>query len=114
MSFAPLEVEHRIIHYPTDLPCSFAVAWRKHKTLIISFTPWTAVCCEALERSAQGNGDLTLVALVHLSGIVSDASDAFHSRHDRTEHESHLLLLGLEAQARELRQHIPPPVAATS
>lgn len=98
---------------------SFMVGWRKYRNLSATFTPWTAACCDALEHNAQSNkeanGDMVLSTLVRLSSISSEVSDAIHDRRgERTDQQTRLLLLGLETQARELRQRLPPHIAATS
>lgn len=67
-------------------------------------------CCETLERHAQGEGDLALVALVRQASISSQASSAFHDFRDEPEQQDRLLL-DLETQARHLQLQTPHRVA---
>ncbi len=67
-----------------------------------------------LERASQLESDAVLVALVRLAQIATDASEAIYERCQRTEQQSHLILLGLETQARELKNRIPNHIAAAS
>ena len=90
------------------------IGWRKYKNLSAAFTPWTAMCCDALEHYQQTKGDMVLSTLVRLSSIASEASEAIHDCRERTGQQTRLLLLGLETQAHDLQQRLPSHIAATS
>ena len=71
-------------------------------------------CCDLLERNPHCDNDLALVTCLRFSGINNQASDTMHERRFRTEQQDGLLLLGLETQTAQLKQRIPPRIAATS
>lgn len=85
-------------------------AW-KHKDVVEPFTAWTAICCEILQRCAEIDGDLTLSYLVRLASYTNAAKVAIHESLAPTEQQSQLVLFGLEAQSRELRQCMVPHIA---
>lgn len=79
----------------------------------VQFTSWTATCCDILEQNAQTENDGVLVAMTRISNTVSDTGHAYAAK-GPPEQQSRLVLLGIEAQFREVQQRIPPQVGATS
>lgn len=78
-------------------------------------SPRTTSCCDTLQRNAESDGDLTLVALVRLTGIISDVLGLMREPRVLVESQhDHLLLLGLETKFRDIRQNLQPHIASTS
>ncbi|KAL6814333.1 hypothetical protein J3E69DRAFT_347083 [Trichoderma sp. SZMC 28015] len=76
------------------------------------FTSWTESCCRILEGSNADN-DVVLAYLVRLSSTATEALRAINDDKGHTHQQSRLVLLGLEAQLRDIESLIPPRIAAT-
>lgn len=86
------------------------VPWKK-MDVIPPFTSWIATCCDVLQRCADSDGDHTLGYLVHYTNYTNAVSDAMNENIAKSEQQSQLMLSGLEAQSRELRQRIVTRIA---
>ncbi|KAL7941265.1 hypothetical protein V8C42DRAFT_335242 [Trichoderma barbatum] len=75
-------------------------------------TNWTEGCCKILERNNTEN-DVVLASLVRLSSTATEALRAINDDKDHTHQQSRLVLLGLEAQLRDIESLIPPRIAST-
>ncbi|KFA49728.1 hypothetical protein S40293_01424 [Stachybotrys chartarum IBT 40293] len=96
-------------HY---LSSTAVLTWRtNYRNLTPSVTSFTASCCDVLERHAQADGDLVLIALMRLACTVIDAWEASSSR-GQTEQQQRLVLLGLEAQLRSVQSRIPSHISS--
>ncbi|KAH6986653.1 hypothetical protein EDB80DRAFT_181444 [Ilyonectria destructans] len=89
---------------------NFISAWRK-MDVMPPFTAWTATCCDILQRCAAADGDLALSYLVRFASYTNAAKSAIHESTAPSEQQSQLVLFGLEAQSRELRQCMLPHIA---
>ncbi|KAL7965361.1 hypothetical protein HDV63DRAFT_387455 [Trichoderma sp. SZMC 28014] len=89
---------------------NFMVPWKK-MDVIPPFTSWIATCCDVLQRCADSDGDHTLGYLVHYTNYTNAVSDAMNENIAKSEQQSQLMLSGLEAQSRELRQRIVTRIA---
>ncbi|KAH8653296.1 hypothetical protein BGZ61DRAFT_468144 [Ilyonectria robusta] len=89
---------------------NFISAWRK-MDVMAPFTAWTAICCDILQRCAAADGDFALSYLVRFASYTNAAKSAIHESTAPSEQQSQLVLFGLEAQSRELRQCMLPHIA---
>ncbi|KAI5464219.1 hypothetical protein BGZ63DRAFT_481573 [Mariannaea sp. PMI_226] len=92
---------------------NFMTAW-KQLSIMEPFTAWTAICCDIMERFAEVDGDLSLSYLVRLASYTIAAKVAMHESMAPSEQQSQLVLFGLEAQSRELRQVMLPHIAISA
>lgn len=103
------------VHISHDLTATntprFVTAWKQMQHLAAPFTAWTATCCGILERNAEVEGDLILTTLVHVSSDIHAANDAIYGKDGG---QNQLILLGLEARHRNLRQKMLPHVSRSS
>lgn len=95
-------------HQTTTDTSSFLTGLKHFQHLAAPFTSWTATCCNILERNAQVEGDLILIALVRISSDIHAVTDAIYGK---DEGQNQLILLGLEARHRNLRQKMLPHIA---
>ena len=79
--------------------------------LIPLWTSWTASCCELLQRHAEVDGDVALSYLVRLSHMTNTADSSIRDNDPGAEQKVQLMLLGLEAQHKELKQAMVPHLA---
>lgn len=86
------------------------------------FTAWTDTCCDILQRYAESDGDYALSYLVRFGSFTNAVKEAIHEGTSSSEHQTQLVLSGLEAQSQALRQgmihHIArsgkhPPITIT-
>lgn len=77
--------------------------WRGERELPTNWPTWATTAIDTLQHNAQVDGDNTLVALVRLSSLFSDASKAVNEKDPQTMQNSRLILAGLEQQNRELQ-----------
>ncbi|UKZ93220.1 uncharacterized protein TrAFT101_008141 [Trichoderma asperellum] len=89
---------------------NFIVPWKK-MDVIPPFTAWTATCCDFLQRCARSDGDYALSYLVQFTNYTNTATDAMNEGTAASEQQSQLVLLGLEAQSRELQQRMLARIA---
>ncbi|KAM0511033.1 hypothetical protein ACHAPE_010294 [Trichoderma viride] len=89
---------------------NFMVPWKK-MDVIPPFTAWIATCCDVLQRCAESDGDYTLSYLVQFTNYTNAVADAMNENMAISEQHSQLMLLGLEAQGRELRQQMVARIA---
>lgn len=87
-------------------------SWKK-MDVIAPFTTWTDVCCDILQRCADGDGDFSLSYLVRFASYINAAKDAIYKSTLPSEHQRQLVLFGLEAQSRELRQRMLTHIASS-
>lgn len=79
--------------------------------VIPPFTAWVATCCDVLQRCAKSDGDYALSYLVQFTNYTNAVADAMNENLATSEQQSQLMLLGLEAQGRELRQQMVTRIA---
>ncbi|KAF4445313.1 hypothetical protein F53441_10925 [Fusarium austroafricanum] len=60
-------------HYAVS---TFIGTWKKMDLLVPKWTPWTATCCELLQRHAQVDGDVSLSYLVRLANMTNTANNS--------------------------------------
>ncbi|KAK1240982.1 hypothetical protein MKX08_000956 [Trichoderma sp. CBMAI-0020] len=89
---------------------NFMVPWKK-MDVIPPFTAWIATCCDVLQRCAESDGDYALSYLVQFTNYTNAVADAMNENMATSEQQSQLMLLGLEAQGRELRQQMVTRIA---
>ncbi|TQN73413.1 hypothetical protein CSHISOI_02078 [Colletotrichum shisoi] len=87
----------------------FAMAWARMSQVALSYTSWTATCCDLLERGSALKGDHTLAWLARLLHITEEASETTKivPRTEQAKQQTHFMLLGLESQLRDWQSQIP-------
>ncbi|CCF45464.1 hypothetical protein CH063_03610 [Colletotrichum higginsianum] len=87
----------------------FAMAWARMSQVALSYTSWTATCCDLLERGSALKGDHTLAWLARLLHITEEASETTKNipRTEQAKQQAHFMLLGLESQLRDWQSQIP-------
>ncbi|KAJ4259761.1 hypothetical protein NW762_007692 [Fusarium torreyae] len=88
--------------------------FKKMDHLIPLWTSWTASCCELLQRHAEADGDVALSYLVRLSHMTNTADSSIRDNDPGAEQKVQLMLLGLEAQHKELKQAMVPHLARSA
>ncbi|KAM7209753.1 hypothetical protein V8F20_000156 [Naviculisporaceae sp. PSN 640] len=80
---------------------SYRACWAR--TAALTYTPFTAKCCDILEQHAKSQGDKILVWQVRLQRIVEETNDMRRNQRGRSQNESQieLMLKGMEAQLNE-------------
>ncbi|UKZ84033.1 hypothetical protein TrVFT333_011849 [Trichoderma virens FT-333] len=94
------------------LASTIPAEWQSRGNKPPVFTNWTESCCKILERSNVDN-DIVLASLVRLSSTATEALRAINDDNSHTHQQSRLVLLGLEAQLRDIESLIPPHIAST-
>ncbi|KAL1882042.1 hypothetical protein VTK73DRAFT_2756 [Phialemonium thermophilum] len=94
------------------LVSSFTATWGKPSAL--RFTPYTARCCDALERISPVSGDHVLAWLARLQHMIEENRE-FHKRHTAAQSAYHLdlMLKGMEAQLGEWESRMASDVASS-
>lgn len=90
---------------------SYMTAWKRMDLLACPWTPWTATCCDLLQRCAEADGDLALCYLARLASATNTANKSIRDNNAQSAQQVQLLLLGLEAQHRELKEAMLPHIA---
>ncbi|PHH73162.1 hypothetical protein CDD82_5624 [Ophiocordyceps australis] len=90
---------------------TFFGAWKGRGGVRCHYTPWTATCCEILQRHNRYEGDLLLATLVRLAYTLHDATEAIHERNGQSMQDRQLLLSGLAVQFQQFKDNIAPLVA---
>ncbi|EHK26857.1 uncharacterized protein TRIVIDRAFT_187845 [Trichoderma virens Gv29-8] len=85
------------------LVSTYVAVWKGDKCVHTRVPPWAGTAIDILEQNAQVDGDRTLAALVRLSRLCYDATDAINERENQTVRNSQLILVGIEQQYQQLR-----------
>ncbi|UPK91890.1 hypothetical protein LCI18_002825 [Fusarium solani-melongenae] len=93
---------------------SYMTAWKRMDQLACPWTPWTATCCDVLQRCAEADGDLALSYLARLASSTNTANKSIRDNNAQSAQQVQLLLLGLEAQHRELKKAMLPHIARSA
>ncbi|KAI8681728.1 hypothetical protein NCS55_00425600 [Fusarium keratoplasticum] len=93
---------------------SYMTAWKRMDQLACPWTPWTATCCDVLQRCAEADGDLALSYLARLASSTNTANKSIRDNNAQSAQQVQLLLLGLEAQHRELKEAMLPHIARSA
>ncbi|WAO86940.1 Hypothetical protein NCS54_00423100 [Fusarium falciforme] len=93
---------------------SYMTAWKRMDQLACPWTPWTATCCDVLQRCAEADGDLALSYLARLASSTNTANKSIRDNNTQSAQQVQLLLLGLEAQHRELKEAMLPHIARSA
>lgn len=80
--------------------------WKGDRCLRTSFPPWTDAATAILEQNAKVEGDHVLAALVRLSRLCSDASDAINDKENQTIRSIQMVLVGIEQQYQLVRNNL--------
>jgi hypothetical protein len=88
-------------------------SWRRPQGLVVSFTSWTAICCDVLDETPQWAGDSILAAMTRLASTVQDAADSVPGGPIQTAQQSRLIWLGLEMQVKDLESRLDVISAAS-
>ncbi|PTB65557.1 hypothetical protein BBK36DRAFT_1202046, partial [Trichoderma citrinoviride] len=88
------------------LVSTYVVVWKGERCVPTRLPPWANVALDTLEQNAQTEGDRILAAMVRLSILCSDASDAMNERVKDTVRNSQLILVGLEQRYQQIRSNI--------
>ncbi|KFY78900.1 hypothetical protein V499_02026 [Pseudogymnoascus sp. VKM F-103] len=96
------------------LVSTYIVVWKGETILRTHFPPWASSAIDTLQHNAQVESDNTLVALVRLSNLFSDASEAINERDVQTVQNSRLILIGLEQQYQEMQGSMTPTVLGSA
>ncbi|KAH7236189.1 hypothetical protein BKA59DRAFT_503800 [Fusarium tricinctum] len=98
-------------HYAVS---NFTYAWSKMDYLVPPWTSWTANCCELLQRHAEVDGDVSLSYLVRLANMTSTAHVSIQNNNPQVDQQVQLMLLGLEAQHKEMKGSMVPHLARSA
>ncbi|KAJ4132889.1 hypothetical protein NW754_015702 [Fusarium falciforme] len=93
---------------------NYMTAWKRMDQLACPWTPWTATCCDVLQRCAEADGDLALSYLARLASSTNTANKSIRDNNTQSAQQVQLLLLGLEAQHRELKEAMLPHIARSA
>ncbi|KAJ4381986.1 hypothetical protein N0V85_008593 [Neurospora sp. IMI 360204] len=89
---------------------NFATTW--NRTPSMSFTSYTAKCCDILEKYSITKGDRILPWLVRLQRLCEETSDLRKSQRgglpQQTESQIEMIIKGMEAQLNEWEAKMPP------
>ncbi|KAL6851846.1 hypothetical protein J3F83DRAFT_757501 [Trichoderma novae-zelandiae] len=88
------------------LVSTYVVVWKGERCVPTRLPPWASIAVEILEQNAQTEADRKLAALVRLSILGSDVSDAMNERVKDTVRNSQLILVGLEQRYQQIRTNI--------
>ncbi|KAK1246141.1 hypothetical protein MKX07_005210 [Trichoderma sp. CBMAI-0711] len=88
------------------LVSTYVVVWKGERCVPTRLPAWANIAIDTLEQNAQTENDRMLVALVRLSILCSDASDAMNERIKDTVRNSQLILVGLEQRYQQIRSNI--------
>lgn len=90
---------------------SYGTSWAR--TPPLSYTPYTAKCCDVLEQHAKTQGDKILVWQVRLQRIVEETNDMRRNQrgHSQSESQIDLMLKGMEAQLSEWETNLDPELS---
>lgn len=93
----------------TNTQHSFATSW--NRTPSMSFTNYTAKCCDILEKYGINKGDRILSWLVRLQRLVEETNDLRKPERgglpQRTENQIEMIVKGMEAQLNEWEAKMP-------
>ncbi|KAF4333652.1 hypothetical protein FBEOM_12522 [Fusarium beomiforme] len=98
-------------HYAVS---NFICTWKKTNLLIPQWTPWTATCCELLQRHAEVDGDISLSYLVRLANMTTTANNSIRDNDTQVNQQVQLMLLGLETQHREMEETMVPHLSRSA
>ncbi|OBR02205.1 Zn 2cys6 transcription factor [Colletotrichum higginsianum IMI 349063] len=95
---------------------SLALAWARMSQVSLSYTSWTATCCDILEHGSALEGDHTLAWLVRLLHITEEAFETTKivPVTEQAKQQAHFILLKLENQLRDWQSQIPSSSADVS
>ncbi|KAF4465284.1 hypothetical protein FALBO_7874 [Fusarium albosuccineum] len=102
--------QHEIVAYNP----SFMTAWKRMDHLMAPWTSWTATCCDVLQRCAEVDGDMAMSYLVRLANLTNTANKSIRDNNAQSEQQVQLLLLGVEAQYREIKETMVPHIARSA
>ncbi|KAL7931557.1 hypothetical protein V8C35DRAFT_309791 [Trichoderma chlorosporum] len=88
------------------LVSTYVAMWKGDRCVHTRLPPWAGSAIDILEQNAQVDGDHTLAALVRLSRLCSDATDAMNESANQTVRNSQLTLVGLEQHYHQIRTNI--------
>ncbi|KAM0355766.1 hypothetical protein ACHAPU_000152 [Fusarium lateritium] len=98
-------------HYAVS---NFMFSWSKMNHAVPVWSPWTANCCELLQRHAEVDGDVSLSYLVRLANMTTTANTSIRYNDPQMNQQVQLMLLGLEAQHKEMKEDMIPHLARSA
>jgi hypothetical protein len=101
------------LSYP-DARSSFLVTWRRNKGIEMSYTPWTARCCELLSQRGQTQGDLVLAAQARIAGILFQVSKTMHNPDGNSLEDRRIMLAGHKSELLQYESSLPSSLRDTS
>ncbi|KHN98721.1 uncharacterized protein MAM_03183 [Metarhizium album ARSEF 1941] len=90
---------------------SFLVTWKRSKGIEISYTPWTARCCELLEQHGKTQSDLVLSAQTRVSSILFRASKTMNHKHDQASEDRRIMMAGFKSELAEIESSLSFPLS---
>ncbi|KAK3363295.1 hypothetical protein B0T25DRAFT_587272 [Lasiosphaeria hispida] len=89
----------------------FATSW--NRTPALSYSDYTAKCCDILQTHSNLKGDSVLVWKVRLQRLVEETHETRKIRkgHSQTEYQTELILKGIESQCTEWESKMAPQIA---
>ncbi|KAF9780353.1 hypothetical protein IL306_000611 [Fusarium sp. DS 682] len=93
---------------------SFLCTWKRMGLVMPQWTPWTATCCELLQRHAEVDGDISLSYLVRLANMTTTANNSIRDTDPQVNQQVQLMLLGLEAQHKEMKETMVPHLSRSA
>jgi hypothetical protein len=86
-----------------------------NRTPSLTYTEYTARCCDLLEAHSKLRGDQTLVWQVRLQRFVEEANTLCRIQrgHSQSEYQISLMIRGMETELAEYETRMPPEIAAT-
>ncbi|KAL2019598.1 hypothetical protein VTK56DRAFT_9495 [Thermocarpiscus australiensis] len=95
------------------LVTSFTTVW--NRTPSLTYTEYTARCCDLLQAHSKLKGDRVLAWQVRLQRLVEETGDLrrTHRGHSQSEYQISLMIRGMETQLTEWEARMSPEIAAT-
>ncbi|KAF4986578.1 hypothetical protein FGRMN_10770 [Fusarium graminum] len=98
-------------HYAVS---NFMFTWNKMDHAVPAWTSWTANCYELLQHHAEVVGDISLSYLTKLANMTTMANTSIRYNDPQVDQQVQLMLLGLEAQHREMKEGMIPHLARSA
>ncbi|OAA45053.1 hypothetical protein NOR_03807 [Metarhizium rileyi] len=78
---------------------SHLATWRRRiKDIEVSYTPWTARCCELLEQHGETKDDLVLAAQTRVAGLLLQASKTMLHHSSQSSEDKRIMVAGFKSE----------------
>ncbi|KAK4127928.1 hypothetical protein N657DRAFT_654015 [Parathielavia appendiculata] len=94
------------------LASAFASTWGRSPSL--TYTEYTARCCDLLQRHSPLQGDQVLAWQVRLERLIEETNDLRRTQrgHSQSEYQIGFMIRGMETQLAEWEARMPPDIAS--